>query len=181
VAPYIGQQVYETDTNRLLIFTDDNKWTVILPGAARRSERQSDMVVPNTYDSANVLTGGITTVGSLVCDGVAAFQFSFSWGGITANNAVATSDGMVIAIQRSAVANGAALQTVMSSYQSQGIGTTFAGDGGTLIAEIVPPAGTWNFHARAWRNGGNKTFTIQAAAAYPSRLAIQEIAGSKYS
>jgi hypothetical protein len=55
-----------------------------------------------------------------------------------------------------------------------------AGGGGTLICEDKPAAGNYDYRLRFWRTGGNNTYTLQSATAYPLRFAISEVPGAKY-
>lgn len=182
--PYQGQLIYESDTNRLLIRTATNKWrTITAREVATTQKATADVAVTNTSGVTDRTVGKILSHLALVCDGIATYRFRATFGGFHASGDPGSTHAMLIAMERytAGVAAGY-LNTMAQMWRGADVSpSTIPSAGGSFEVDYKPPAGTWDFHLRAWRNNGNTySFTIDAGSAYPIQFSVTELPGAEY-
>ena len=93
--PYVGQTIFETDTNKLLVW-NGTAW--VIPNSPAQNPQGLELVTTVTCTSGGTASGGVITIGSAQSSVVVETAFSSAY-----NNYRIVTNGMVFSVLGSAV------------------------------------------------------------------------------
>lgn len=176
--PVVGDMIYETDTDRQLLRTSDNKWTVTL---ATYRQIVTLNVDQNLLSAPTAAQARILTIAKAT-DGIAIYRLSAQWPGLKVSAGGPAVGTDAVAVELGYGDAGAILGTGQRIYTGVGASVAQAQAGGSVDVEFTPAAGAGNiFYLRMYEFAGAiATWVLFNTGVGVTKFTLQEQPGSKY-